>query len=117
VIGAQLIALAVRRERLQTRADQQRARVADSLEALAAPLDVVDRAIGGVRWLRGHPLVWVVGVAVIAALRPRGMLGLAQTGLRFWTAWRALRAPQTRVAWALLPRALDLYQRWRLRRG
>jgi len=33
-----------------------------------------------------------------------------------WAAWRALRAPRTRVAWALLPRALDLYRGWRGRR-
>jgi hypothetical protein len=43
-------------------------------------------------------------------------VSLAQGGLRVWAAWRALRAPRARVAWALLPRMLDIYRGIRGRR-
>jgi hypothetical protein len=115
VISRQLLELAVRRERLQARADMQRATVADDLARLAAPLETVDRAIHGVRWLRGHPLILVASIAVLGVLRPRSLMSLVSVGLRIWAAKRALSAPQGRVAWALLPRFVDFYQRWRSR--
>jgi hypothetical protein len=108
VIEDRLVALAVRRERLRIRAEGQRTAIAASLQRLEGPIHVVDLGLGGVRWLRLNPLVTVVALAALVLVRPRSLLGIARGGLRLWAAWRALRAPGARVAWALLPRLLDI---------
>jgi hypothetical protein len=108
VIGNRLIALAARRERLLMRAQAQRERIATSVGALAGPIGLVDRAIGGARWLRMNPAVLAAGAVVLVILRPRGAFTVARGGLRVWAAWRALRTPQRRLAWALAPRLFDI---------
>jgi hypothetical protein len=106
----------VRRERLRIRADGQRAAITASIGRLEGSIRIVDLGLGGVRWLRLNPLA--VGVALVALflVRPRSLISLAQGSLRVWAAWRALRAPGARVAWALLPRVVDIYRAWRGRR-
>jgi hypothetical protein len=116
MIGERLVALAVRRERLRVRAESERRAIAERAHGLAVPLAVVDQVAGCARWLRAHPLAVLAALLAVVAVRPRGALTVAQGGLRLWAAWRALRAPRTRVAWALLPRLLDLYRGWRGRR-
>jgi hypothetical protein len=116
MITRQRLALAVRRERLLMRADQQREVIADQAAALAGPIGLADKALVGVRWVRGNPVVLVIGLIAAVALRPRGMLGLGTGGLRIWAAWRALRTSRTRVVWALLPRVFDLLRGLRSRR-
>lgn len=116
MIGERLTALAVQRERLRMRADGQRQSIAASVRGLDVPLRVIDRAAGGVRWLKLNPAAAVAALVAVVLVRPRSVATLAQGGLRLWAAWRALRAPRTRVAWALLPRMLDIYRGWRGRR-
>lgn len=117
MIHQRLLALAVRRERLQVCASQERAAIARHVSRLSRPIGLIDRSMFGVRWLRRNPAVLAIGLITMVALRPRGMLGLAQGGFRLWAAWRALRAPRARVAWAMLPRLLQYYRWWRTRRG
>lgn len=115
MIGERRLALAVRRDRLQARADQQRVAIEGTVARLQGPIGRVDQALDSVRWLRAHPGVLVVALVAFTALRPRGVLKLVGGSLRLLTAWRALRAPQTRIAWALLPRVLDYYRLWKRR--
>jgi len=117
MIHQRLLALAVRRERLQVCARRERAAIGRHLARLSGPIGLLDRSIFGVRWLKRNPAVLAIGLIAAVALRPRGMLGVARGGLRLWAAWRALRAPRMRVAWAMLPRLLEYYQIWRTRRG
>ncbi len=116
MIGEQLLALAVRRERLRVRADGQRDAMAASVRGLEGPLRLFDRAVGGVRWLKVNPAACVAALVAIVLVRPRGVVALARGGLRLWAAWRALRAPRARLVWALLPRFLDIYRGLRGRR-
>ncbi len=116
MIGNRLLELAVRRERLRVRADGQRAAIAASVRGLETPIRIVDRTLGGVRWLRLNPAAGVVALLAFVLVRPRSAASMAQGGLRLWAAWRALRAPRARVAWALLPRMLDIYRGLRGRR-
>lgn len=116
MIGERLLALGVQRERLRARADAQRHAIAASTVALERPLRLLDRGADGVRWLKVNPAAGVAVLVAIVLVRPRGVLTLAQGGLRLWAAWRALNAPRARVAWALLPRLLDLYRGLRGRR-
>ncbi|MBY0436668.1 MAG: YqjK-like family protein [Burkholderiales bacterium] len=116
MIGNRLLALAVRRERLRVRADGQRSTIAASVRGLETPIRIADRALGGVRWLKLNPAAGVAALVAFVLVRPRNAASLAQGGLRLWAAWRALRAPRTRVAWALLPRMLDIYRGLRGRR-
>ena len=116
MIGEQLLALSLRRERLRVRADGQRDAIAASVRRLEGPLRLFDRAVGGVRWLKVNPAAWVAALVAIVLVRPRGVVTLARVGLRLWAAWRALRAPRARLVWALLPRFLDMYRGLRGRR-
>lgn len=116
MIDDRLLALAVRRERLRIRADGQRAAIAASIGRLEGSIRIVDLGLGGVRWLRLNPLAVGVALAVLLLVRPRSLISLAQGSLRVWAAWRALRAPGARVAWALLPRVVDIFRAWRGRR-
>jgi hypothetical protein len=113
MIGERLLALAVRRERLRVRADGEREAIATRVRSLDVPLRMVDRVAGGVRWLKVNPAASVAILVAIVIVRPRAVVALAQGGMRVWAAWRALRGPRARVAWALLPRMLDLYRGWR----
>ena len=116
MIGSRLVELAVRRERLRQRADSQRAAIAASVRGLGTPIGIADRALGGVRWLKLNPAAGAAMLVALVLVRPRSAVSLAQGGLRVWAAWRALRAPRARVAWALLPRMLDIYRGIRGRR-
>jgi hypothetical protein len=116
MIGERLLALAVRRERLRVRADGEREAIATRVRSLDVPFRMVDRVAGGVRWLKVNPAASVAILVAIVIVRPREVVALAQGGMRVWAAWRALRGPRARVAWALLPRVLDLYRGWRARR-
>jgi hypothetical protein len=116
MIGSRLLELAARRERLRMRADAQRSAIAASVHGLDTPIRIVDRTLGGARWLKLNPLAGVAALVAFVLVRPRSAVSMAQGGLRLWAAWRALRAPRARVAWALLPRMLDLYRGLRGRR-
>jgi YqjK-like protein len=69
-MNKKLIRLAERRERLVTRAAEQRVALAQNIEPYRLPLALADRGINALRYIRSHP-EWLVGVVVLlAALRP-----------------------------------------------
>lgn len=77
-----------RKQQLLIRSAELRIAFGHEARALQAPLAVADQAVAGVQWLRAHP-VWPLGsVALLAALRPRRVLGW---GARLWWGWRLVR--------------------------
>jgi len=86
-MNKKLIRLAERRERLVTRAAEQRVALAQNIEPYRIPLGLADRGINALRYIKSHP-EWIVGVVVLlAALRP----GRAGKWLgRGWVTWRLM---------------------------
>ena len=69
-MNKKLIRLAQRRERLVTRAAEQRVALAQNIEPYRLPLALADRGLYALRYIRSHP-EWLVGVVVLlVALRP-----------------------------------------------
>jgi hypothetical protein len=82
-----LIRLAERRERLVTRAAEQRVTLAQNIEPWRIPLALADRGMTALRYIKSHP-EWIVGVVVLrAALRP-GRVG-KWLG-RGWVTWQMM---------------------------
>ena len=87
-----LLALAERRARLVARAQDERA----AISALLAPADgmasmvvsLFRSARRAVAEARNHPLVVIIGVALLVALRPRRAIVWLSRG---WSLWRLYR--------------------------
>jgi hypothetical protein len=98
-------ALLRRREQLIEQCEAQRSAIAAHVGGLDKPIALADRVLGGVRYLRSHPLLLGTATAAIVALRGRGLwkwgrhavaqrgvlLKWGQRGILAWRAWRALR--------------------------
>ncbi len=86
-MNKKMIRLTERRERLVTRAAEQRVALAQNIEPYRIPLALVDRGINALHYVKSHP-EWIVGVVVLlAALRPSGVgkwLG------RGWVTWQMI---------------------------
>ena len=78
-----------RKDRLILRCAQQRQEIAASVADLRQPIAVADRILEAMAYLRAHPLLLGVGVAVAVALRPRT---LSRFALRAFSLWRTARA-------------------------
>jgi hypothetical protein len=86
-MNRKLIRLAERRERLVTVAAEQRVALAQNFEPWRGPLELADRGLTALRYIKSHP-EWLLGVVVlVAALRP-GRVG-KWLG-RGWVTWRML---------------------------
>jgi hypothetical protein len=86
-MNKKLIRLAERRERLVTRAAEQRVALAQNIEPYRMPLALADRGINALRYVKSHP-EWIVGVVVLlVALRP-GRVG-KWLG-RGWVTWQMM---------------------------
>jgi hypothetical protein len=88
--GGPINELMLKRERLLALCAAQRDDLAALTQPLAGPLQLADRAIAGVRYLRDHPLVLGAAVAVLAVVRPRGTWKWAKRGFAAWRVYRAL---------------------------
>jgi len=84
-----LAELARRKERLIARTAAQRSVIADVYHRWQMPVSLLDRGVAVARFLRSHPLLLAVGVAVAAAVGRRNLLYWAGRG---WVAWRTGRA-------------------------
>ena len=88
---ARLISLTQQRTRLVVRAGVER----EHLGAVAARIESkfwwIDAAQKGVDRVRRHPLVLVAGIALLAALRPRGAVKLLASSWSLWQLYQRAR--------------------------
>ncbi len=87
----QMIELMRQRERLLARCNSQRGDVTALTRQLEGPFAIADRALAGINYLRQHPVVTGVLVALLALVGRRGWWGWAQRGFVLWRAYRAFR--------------------------
>ncbi|MCK0506028.1 YqjK-like family protein [Aromatoleum anaerobium] len=107
-MNPRLVELALKKQALQIRADQQRTEMLRHLRGIESALDLVDRARDQVRWAREHvPLLSSV-VLIAALVRPRATLRVAR---RAWLGWIVFRKLGQRFA-----PALGAFERWRAAR-
>lgn len=90
-MNSKLVEIALRKQRLQFRAEQQRAELMVGLEVVDGVLDGVDRLRDGVAWLRGHAPAVSTFALVLLILRPRFTLRWARRGVVGWQLYRRLR--------------------------
>lgn len=82
------VELALRKQRLQLRAAEQRAAAVAQLERIEGLLGVVDRARGVAHGLRDEAPLLAMGALVLLIARPRLALRLAR---RVWFGWVVYR--------------------------
>lgn len=92
-----LVELALRKERLIAHAAAQRTAIGRNVARLRGPIAVADRVVSIGRFLRAHPVLIVVAVAALVALRGRDLLSLAGRAYSIWRLWRWARVWASRV--------------------
>jgi YqjK-like protein len=90
-MSPKLMALALRKQRLQLRAEQQRADLLAGLAVLDGVLDQVDRLREGVGWLRRHAPVVSTIALLLLVLRPRFTVRWFRRGWLGWQLYRRVR--------------------------
>lgn len=94
-MNAKLVELALRKQRLQLRAADQRAALVRYAGGVQPVLRGVDRIADGIRWSRDHaPILSGIGVFLLVA-RPRATLRWARRG---WVGWQVARRVRNLIA-------------------
>lgn len=86
------MALALRKQRLQLKAEQQREDMLAGLAAVDGVLDRVDRLRDGVEWLRHNAPVLSTLALLLLVARPRFTLRWIKRGLFAWQLYRRVRS-------------------------
>ena len=103
-----LVDIALRKQRLQLRAESQREAMRYRLSGIDAALGRLDAAREHFVWAKEKAPLVSIGVLTILALKPRLTLRLAK---RAWVGWLLLRQARGRPLAALLPVAAPLLGR------
>ncbi|MCS6811808.1 MAG: YqjK family protein [Tepidimonas sp.] len=82
--------LAVRRAQLLQRSAELRERLAHHGAGLQPAFEAADGMRRAWRWLRAHPWLPALGLALLLARRPRRVLAWGMLAWRGWRAWRRL---------------------------
>ena len=99
------VELALRKQKLQLRAEAQRADITQRLAGIDGALDRVDALRDHLAWAKDKVPVLSVALLVVLAARPRLTLRLAK---RAWVGWLLLRQARGGRLSALLPTAVPL---------
>ncbi|MBV2262320.1 MAG: YqjK-like family protein [Thauera sp.] len=99
------IDLALRKQKLQMRADAQRTDLTRRLAGIDGALDRVDALRDHLAWAKDKVPVLSVALLVVLAARPRFTLRLAK---RAWVGWLLVRQARGGRLSALLPTAIPL---------
>lgn len=91
-IASRMMEVALHKERLIARAGAQRAAISDGFRQLQGPIEIADGAVSVVRYLKAHPVLVAVAVAVLVALRGRGLLSITGRLFTLWRLWRTVSA-------------------------
>lgn len=103
-----LVEIALRKQRLQLRAETQRDDMTYRLRGIDATLDRIDAAREHLAWAKEKAPLLSIGVLTVLALKPRLTLRLAR---RAWVGWLLLRQARGRPLAALLPMAAPVLGR------
>lgn len=94
-MNQELIDLAVQRGRLIERISNQRQLLGQQLQPLGSGLRTADRVVATIRngsaYVKQHPEVVTVAVAVLVVLQPRRVWRWTKRGFFAWRTWRMLR--------------------------
>ena len=99
------IDLALRKQKLQMRADAQRADITRRLAGIDGALDRVDSLRDNLAWAKDKIPLLSVALIVVLAAKPRLTLRLAK---RAWVGWLLVRQARGGRLSALLPTAIPL---------
>ena len=99
------IDLALRKQKLQLRAEAQRTDIARRLAGIDGALDRVDSLRDNLAWAKDKIPVLSVALLVVLAAKPRLTLRLAK---RAWVGWLLMRQVRGGRLSALLPTAVPL---------
>lgn len=99
------IELALRKQKLQMRAETQRADLTHRLAGIDGALDRVDSLRDNLAWAKERIPVLSVALLTVLALKPRLTLRLAK---RAWVGWLLVRQVRGGRMSALLPTAIPL---------
>jgi hypothetical protein len=99
------IELALRKQKLQLRAEAQRTDVTQHLAGIDGALDRVDSLRDNLAWAKDKIPVLSVALLVVLAAKPRLTLRLAK---RAWVGWLLMRQVRGGRLSALLPTAVPL---------
>jgi YqjK-like protein len=101
-------ALLYQRGQLVERIAHQRVTLARELAPVQSVLGATDQAVAaarsGLQFLKEHPLVLTVAVAMLALFKPRRTLRLLSRGFVVWRAWRLARTWAPKSLWQFLAR-------------
>ena len=99
------IELALRKQKLQLRAEAQRTDIAQRLAGIDGALDRVDSLRDNLAWAKDKIPVLSVALLVVLAAKPKLTLRLAK---RAWVGWLLVRQARGGRLSALLPTAIPL---------
>ena len=99
------IELALRKQKLQLRAEAQRTDIAQRLAGIDGALDRVDSLRDNLAWAKDKIPVLSVALIVVLAAKPKLTLRLAK---RAWVGWLLVRQVRGGRLSALLPTAIPL---------
>lgn len=104
-MDARHVELALRKQRLQLRAETQRADIGRRLAGIDGALDRVDSLRDQLAWAKDKVPVLSVALLVVLAAKPRLTLRLAK---RAWVGWLVVRQMRGGKLSALIPTAVPL---------
>lgn len=87
----ELVALALRKQRLQMKAEIQREELLGGLAVVESVLDRVDRLRDGIAWLRQNAPVVSTLVLLLLVVRPRFTLRWLRRGVVAWQFFRRVK--------------------------
>ncbi|NTV11128.1 MAG: hypothetical protein HGA47_10185 [Zoogloea sp.] len=91
----ELLEIALRKQRLQLKAEAQREDLASRLEAFGPILATFDRVGEGVDWAKRHAPIVATVSAVLLAIRPRATVRWLRRG---WAGWKLFRRLKSSLA-------------------
>ncbi|MHB1099825.1 MAG: YqjK-like family protein [Burkholderiales bacterium] len=84
-------AIALRKQAILAKIERQRLDLAREAQILKPPLAAIDRGIAFARYLKEHPLVPALAVAIFFVLRPVRTFRWLKRGWFFWSLYKNAR--------------------------
>ncbi|NMG66448.1 hypothetical protein GPA19_16000 [Azoarcus indigens] len=113
-MSPQMVELALRKQRLQIRAEAQRDDMMGRLAGIESALDTVDRVRDQLDWAKEKAPLLTGAALLLLMARPRRTWWLVR---RAWVGWMLLSRVRGGSVAPLVPVLLSLFSRWRASRA